>query len=351
MSITTAKTYLHGLRDLLMVGTLLAMPLAAATSRIYVLNNAGTTISVIDPSLNKVVQTIGGIEVPEAAHFSPDGSRIYVSNGSENFLDVLDRNSGKPLKRVPISGHANDLAVTPNGKRVLVCIADTPGALDIIDTASLEKVKSIPVKSRMHDVVVTEDGKYAVADSPEGKFAAFFDLTSEQLVGQMDFDQRVMPIVIENGPGGSARRLFVQLDQLNGFVVVDFAKRQETARIKLPDEPSGYFNAAVPSHGMGVAPDGKTFWITSRPANSVFVYSLPDLKLLGRVSLPELKLPGKSPIGAGPNWLTFTGDSKTVYIANRSLKSVTAIDVKTMKVVATIPVGEAPDRVSTLVLP
>src|SRR4051794_14656745 len=109
---------------------LLAMPLAAATSRIYVNNNAGTTISVIDPVTNKVVQTITGIEVPEAAHFSPDGSRVYITNGAENFLEVLDRKTGKRIKRVPISGHANDLAVTKDGKRVLICIAEIPGALD-----------------------------------------------------------------------------------------------------------------------------------------------------------------------------------------------------------------------------
>ena len=346
MTMTNARRmYLLGL------WILMAAPLAAATSQIYTLNNAGTTISVIDPATNKVVETIGGIEVPEGAHFSPDGSRIYVTNGADNFLDVLDRKTGKSIKRVPISGHANDLEVTPDGKRVLICIAENPGALDIVDTASLRKIKSIPMKSRMHDIVVTADGKYAVAGSPQGKFAAFFDLKTEQLAGVMDFDQGVMPLALENGPDGSGRRLFLQLNQLNGFAVVDFAKRQEVTRIKLPDEPGGFPSAGAPSHGMGVAPDGKTLWVTSRPANSVFVYSLPDLKLLGNVPLPVLNLPGKRPIGAGPNWVTFAGDSRTAYITNRWIRSVTAIDVRTMKQVAVIPVGESPDRISTLVLP
>ena len=336
---------------LVILWVLLAMPLAAATSRIYISNNAGTTISVIDPATNKVVQTIEGIEVPEGAQFSPDGSRVYVTNGADTFLDVFDRRTGKSIKRVPISGHANDLAVTPDGKRVLICIAEIPGALDIIDTTSLEKVKTIPMKSRLHDIVVTGDGKYAVAGSPAGQFAAFFDLKTEQLAGEMNFDQGVMPLAIENGPGGAGRRLFIQLNKTNGFAVVDFAKRQEVTRINLPDEPTGFWTGATPSHGMGVAPDGKTLWVTSRRANSVFVYSLPDLKLIGHVSLPVLSLPGKRPIGAGPNWVTFTADSRTVYIANRWIRSVTAIDVKTMKQVAVIPVGENPDRISTLVLP
>jgi YVTN family beta-propeller protein len=329
---------------------LLAMPLAAATSLIYVLNNAGTTISVIEPATNKIVQTIQGIEVPEGAQFSPDGSRIYVTNGADDFLDVLDRKTGKPIKRVPISGHANNLAVTPDGKRVLICIAELPGALDIIDTTSLERIKTIRMKSRLHNIVVTADGKYAVAGSTAGQFVAFFDLKTEQLAGEMNFDQGVLPLVLENGADGSGRRLFLQLNKTNGFVVVDFAKRQEVTRIKLPDEPKGFASGGIPGHGMEVAPDGKTLWVTSRWANAVFTYSLPDLKLLGHVPLPVLSLPGKSPIPAGANWVTFTADSSRVYIANRWLRSVTVIDAKTMKVVAVIPVGESPDRMSTLVL-
>lgn len=350
MKRTIKKLLFSRLSHLAFLWMLLAMPVTAATSLIYVLNNAGTTISVIDPATNKVVQTIGGIEVPEGAHFSPDGSRIYVTNGSDHFLDVLDRKTGKSIKRVPISGHPNDLEVTKDGKLVLVCIAEIPGALDIIDTTSLEKVKTIPMKSRLHDIVVTGDDKYAVAGSPQGQFAAFFDLQTKELVGEMNFDQGVMPLAIENGPNGSGRRLFLQLNQTNGFAVVDFAKRQEVTRIKLPDEPNKYAAGGAPSHGLGIAPDGKTLWVASRPANSIYVYSVADLKLLGRVSLPDLKLPGKAPIGAGPNWITFTHDSSKAYVTNRWIRSVTAIDAKTMKVVAVIPVGESPDRISTLVL-
>ena len=332
---------------------LLAMPLAAATSRIYVTNNAGTTISVIDPATNKVVETITGIEVPESVHSSPDGSRLYISNGSENFVDVLDRKTRKPIKRVPISGRANDLAITKDGKLVLVCIAEYPGALDIIDTTSLEKVKTIPMKNRMHDIDVTADGKYAVAGSPQGRFAAFFDLQSQQLVGEVDFDQNVQPLVIESGPDGSGRRIFLQLYDTNGFAVVDFATRQEVARIKFPDEPpNGFRSMGNDSHGIRIAPDGKTLWVNNNPANSVFVYSLPDLKLLARVLMPAVELPGKATVlGAAPHWITFTPDGKTVYISNRALRSVTVIDTKTMKVVAVIPVGEAPDRSSTVVFP
>jgi YVTN family beta-propeller protein len=83
----------------------------------------------------------------------------------------------------------------------------------------------------------------------------------------------------------------------------------------------------------------------------VFAYSLPDLKLLGHVSLPETAVPGKANRGGGPAWITFTPDSRTVYVSTCGTKSVSAIDVEAMKEVARIPVGELPDRISTLVLP
>src|SRR6202030_3832067 len=172
MSLTTPKRlwFLSGL------WILLAMPLAAGTALIYVTNRGGTTIDVIDSTTNKVVQTIGNIESPEVVRFSRDGSQLYIFSRAENFLIVMDRKSGKIVKKVPISGWANEAQTTRDGKRILVCIrntgttADDKGALDIIDTATLEMVKSIPVRRGLHDLAITADGKFAAAGSPGGQF-------------------------------------------------------------------------------------------------------------------------------------------------------------------------------------
>src|SRR5689334_22193085 len=103
------------------LGVLIAMPLAAiaaGTNLIYVSNNAGDTISVIDSATNKVVQTIEDMELTEAVVGSPYGSRIYVNKGSENALVVLDRKSASVIKKIPLSGYPNDIAITKDGKRV-----------------------------------------------------------------------------------------------------------------------------------------------------------------------------------------------------------------------------------------
>ena len=62
---------LRKLGHLSMPWVLLAMPLAAGTARVYITNHAGTTISVVDPATNRVVQEIKDIEVPESVGFSP----------------------------------------------------------------------------------------------------------------------------------------------------------------------------------------------------------------------------------------------------------------------------------------
>ena len=333
---------------------LAALPASANTVRVYITNSAGDSIHIVDPATNKVVQVIKGVEAAHGIGFAPDGTRVYVSNEADSTLDVIDRKTGKLVKKVPLSGHPNNIAVTRDGGRVVVGIANDPGALDVIDTAALKVAKSIPVNGRLHNVYVTPDNKYAVTGSIRTKVITVIDLKTEQIAWALALDEGIRPMTFEVGPDGSTRRIFAQLSKLNGFAVVDFATHKEVARIKLPDQPTGFGIAErrtdAPSHGMGVAPDGKTLWVTSIYANAVFAYSLPELKLLGHAALPELRLPGRAPIGAVPNWVTFTPDSKRLYISNAGARSVSVIDTQAIKAVATVPVGEVPKRINTLVM-
>jgi len=159
-------------------------------------------------------------------------------------------------------------------------------------------------------------------------------------------------MTIESNPDGSPKRIFAQLSDLNGFVVIDFAARKEVTRITLPKATQSFETDAAretsPSHGIGVAPDGKTLWVTSIPNNAVFVYSLADLKPIGEVALPVLQVAGREPMSSVPNWVTFTPDGRTVYVSNASMRAVTAIDTQTRTVKAIIPVGEVPKRINTL---
>jgi YVTN family beta-propeller protein len=326
----------------------------AGTARIYITNSAGDSIHVIDPATNKVVQVIKGIEAAHGINFAHDGSKVYVSNESTSTLDVFDAKSGKLIKKVELTAHPNNIAVSKDGSRIFVAIARDPGAVDVIDAATLTRVKSIPVQGRLHNIYVTPDGKYLIAGSIPKKLMSVIDLSTDKVDWAYQFDKGVRPMTIETNPDGSTKRIFVQLSDTDGFAVVDFAKREEVARIKLPDLHTGIEldggRAAAPSHGIGVSPDGKTLWVTSIPQNAAFAYSLADLSLVGQVAMPDLKLPGRAPGSAVANWVTFAPDGKTVYISNAGLRSVTAVDTQAMKVRAVIPVGEVPKRINTMVM-
>jgi YVTN family beta-propeller protein len=325
---------------------------SATAARIYITNSAGNTVDVIDSSTNQVVQVIHGIELPHGVTFSPDGKRVYISNESESIVDVVDRGSAKILKKIVLSGHPNNLTITKDGGRVLVGIREDPGSVDVIDTKSLERTKSISVDGSVHNIFVTPDGKYAVSGSIENKAATVIDLNTEKAVGEIKFDRSVRPMAFDTNPDGATRRIFVQLSGLNGFAVVDFASRKEVARILLPDQPGGFGTAeerlGTPSHGIGVAPDGKSLWVNSTVANAIFEYSLPDLQLVGYCALPVQQPANRAPLGAVPEWITFTPDSQRVYDSNSGARSVSVIDAKTLKLIDVVNVGEVPKRINTL---
>jgi len=340
----------------LTIAVALTAAATASSVRIIQTNSAGTTVHLIDPATNKVVGVINGIEVNHGATSAPDGSRLYVTNEADRTLDVVDARTLKVAKKIELTAHPNNVSISRDGRRVYVAIAAAPGAVDVIDTTTLTRAKSIPVNGAAHNTYVTPDGKYAVSGSVRHKFLNVVDLATEQTAWEIKFDGGVRPMTFDVNPDGSTRRIYAQLSNLDGFVVVDFAEKKEIQRILFPAEPRGYgvaegrIGAGVPSHGIGVAPDGKTLWVNSHRANAVFVYSTPDLAYVGYAALPDLKLPGRDPIGAIPDWLTFTPDSKLVYVGNSTFNSVVAIDVQTRKVVATIPVGQVPKRMNTLVM-
>jgi YVTN family beta-propeller protein len=338
---------------LLILGVAVTLPAASPTARIYVTNSAGDTVDVVDASTNKVVQVIKGIEVPHGVNFSPDGKWVYVTNESAQELEIIDQKSGTIANHVALSGHPNNIAVTKDGHYVLICIASAPGALDIVDPSAAKLVKTIPTKGGLHNVYITPDQKFAVAGSVPAKRMTVFDLQSQSIAWDMTFDGGVRPMTIEKNPDGSTSRIFVQLSNLHGFAVVDFAKRQEIARVKLPDGPYGKAEGrtGTPSHGIGIAPDGKTLWVNSILSNAVYEYSLPDLKLMGHSTLPEVTSQSGVHSGSVPEWITFTPDSRTVYVSNSADRSVSAIDAETLKQIARVRVGEVPKRINTLALP
>jgi len=320
----------------------LTLPLLSAAGQVRIIqtNSAGDRVMLIDPATNKVVGEIKDIEANHGAVAAPDGSRIYISNEAMSTLDVADVKTLKVIKRVPLSGHPNNISISHDGRRVYVGIVQAPGGVDVIDTASFQMVKTIPTKGSIHNTYVTPDGKYVVAGSIQGKTINVIDVKTEEPVWTLEMDLGIRPMTFSANPDGSTKWIFAQLSAFNGFAVVDFATHKEIKRVKNPDLPPGKSEipeGADPSHGMAVTPDQKVLVVCSRLNNALYTYSLPELNLTGTTFLG----------GMGAAWVTLTPDGKTAYVANAVTNNVSAVDVKTMKEIALIPVGFVPKRNST----
>src|SRR3982751_3231242 len=85
---------------------------AAAAVRIVQTNAAGDSVMLIDPATNKVVGEIKDIEVNHGAAAAPDGSRLYVTNEAESTLDVADLKTLKVVKKIALTNHPNNVAIS-----------------------------------------------------------------------------------------------------------------------------------------------------------------------------------------------------------------------------------------------
>jgi len=315
----------------------------ARVARIIQTNAAGDNIHVIDPATNTVVGVINDIEVPHGVTSAPDGTRLYFTNESRHTVDVVDGVTFAILARVPLSGRPNNLAVSKDGTRVYAGITQAPGAVDVIDTVALTRAKTIPVKGGIHNVYVTPDGKHVVAGSIPGRVITVIDQATETIAWELPMSAGIRPMEFEKAADGSTSRIFVQLSDYHGIAVVDFNARKEVRRIEMPEikgeEKHTTGLQAAPAHGLGVTPDGKVLFSTSKVYSTMYAYALPNLEPLGHVH-----------VGQHPEWVTFSPDGRYVYVAAAGDNSTTVVDVKSLKVVANIKVGQVPKRNGTALL-
>ena len=323
----------------------LVIPAAAAaqTVRIVQTNSAGDNVHVIDPITNTVVGEIQGIERAHGAAPSPDGKKLYVANESDDTVDIVDMQTLKVVKKVELIGRPNNIAITPDGRKVYTAIAESPGALQVLDTETEEMTAIISVHGGVHNTYVTPDGKYAIAGMIGGRNITVVDTETDFPVWTTYSDLGIRPMTFDTNEDGSTKHIYAQLSNFNGFGVLDFETRKWVNRIEYPEVPADERtpgHGGNTAHGIGVTPDNQYLVANSSLNSSVYVYSLPDLELVGGVR-----------VGHSPNWVTITPDSRYAYISVSGNNNVAAIDIANVELVAKIETGgQVPKRNATVIL-
>lgn len=98
--------------------------------------------------------------VPGDVGISPDGSRVYVTNGLAASLAVADTAAGSILANVKVGAEPLGVAVSPDGKRVYVTNFQS-GTLSVLDASSNTVLDTLNVGATPRAIAVTPDGRRA----------------------------------------------------------------------------------------------------------------------------------------------------------------------------------------------
>ena len=89
-------------------------------------------IGVFEVATNKVLKMLPAGSDPENFDVSPDGKEIYVSNEDEAAVSIIDIDAGKIVKTLKMGAQPEGVKVTPNGKLVWVTSEET-GTISVLD--------------------------------------------------------------------------------------------------------------------------------------------------------------------------------------------------------------------------
>ena len=198
-------------------------------------------------------------------------------------------------------------------------------------------IKRMPIGEWPHNAYTGQTTGRVYVTSFKGKKIHVFDPKKKhELVYEMEFPGEVRPMALS----WDETRAYVAQSGFHGFLVADLVERKVIERVELPALPEGtpvpYLNTYV--HGLTLSPDEKELWVTSCAGAAVYVYSVPELKLRGKVAT-----------GKFPHWFAWErrdDDSWLLWVSQMESNQVSAIDPVKREVVATIPTGPAPRRIA-----
>ncbi|KAB1902343.1 YncE family protein [Micromonospora sp. AMSO1212t] len=293
---------------------------------------------------------------------TPDGTALVVSRPS--FADVvsIDLATGALRWRFPVSGYrADHMAVSPDGTRVAVS-ASTSNTVHVLDIRTGAQLGSFGAGDKPHENVYTDGGtrlwnmsigevntdldapwldwtkgdrRITVADTSTYQVVKVIDMRDRlDAAGRRDLSDAVRPAVFT--PDGS--RLYFQVSFFNGVVEYDVATDRVTRVATLPKNPATSEDRTTwvndsRHHGLSMSPDGTRICV----AGTMDDYAT----VLDRATLREGPLVSASK----PYWATVSGDGRDCVISESGADQVTAINFATGQKVASVPVGDHPQRV------
>ncbi|MET8676745.1 YncE family protein [Streptomyces sp. NPDC004647] len=290
-------------------------------SRVYVPNTNSNTVSVIDPKTYKVVETIDvGIQ-PQHVVPSWDLKTLWVNNNRGHTLTPIDPATGKAGKPVKVHDPYN-LYFTPNG-RYAVVMASLDRELVFRDPHTMAVKKTVPVDCYgVNHADFSPDGRYFIVSCEFSGELLKVDTERMKVIGKQKLPfQGAMPQDVKISPDG--KTWYVADMMAHGTWVLN-GDRFTTPKLM----PTGRG-----THGLYISRDSKSMYISNRGEGTISVFDFPSGKLTKKWKLPQ---------GGSPDMGGVSADGKVLWLSGRYDSEVYAIDTRTGKQLARIPVGGGP---------
>jgi len=305
--------------------------------RVYSAEQFSNTVSVTDPFDNKLLGVIRlGDPLPanlsplyrgqllvHGLGFSPDHRTIAVVAIGSNAINFIDTatNSVKHVTYVGRSPH--EAFFTPDGKEVWVVVRGE-NYVAVLDGMTYEEKARIIVANGPSMTIFSPDGKYGYVCSAFTPETAVITVADHKIVGKVRQASPFCPNIAAT-PDGS--QVWFTLKDI-GKVQIFNAQPPFTLLKTLDTGPiTNHVNIVRNANGMFA-------YVTVGGLNEVQVYRTDDFSKVATI-----------PVGKLPHGIWPSGDGARVYVGLENEDQIAAIDTLANRVIATSPIGQAPQAV------
>src|SRR5215813_6616476 len=301
--------------------------------RVYTADQTSNTVSVIDPSENKLLGVIRlGDPVPGALSplykgqllvhglgYSPDSKTVAVVSVGSNSVTLIDTATNRVKGVVYVGRSPHEAFFTPNGRELWVTVRGE-NYVSVVDPARMKETGRIEVANGPGMTMFGPDSKYAFVCSSFTPELAVIEVPSHKIIKRLP---QVSPFSPNIAVTPENDEVWITLKDV-GKVQIYSAKPPFEQKTVLDTGPiTNHVNFANNRNG-------KFAYVTIGGGNEV--------KVFRRDKTPELVV--TIPVGELPHGIWPSGDGSRVYVALENGEHCVAIDTVTNKVIASIPIGQ-----------
>lgn len=148
--------------------------------RLFVSALGNDTVEVLDLASGKDIHSITGMQEPQGVFYAPESNRIFIANGGDGSVHILDGSSYQPLSIVQYSSDADDIRYDAVHKQVYVGYGS--GGLGVLDAMTGKELGTVRLRGHPEAFEVTDGGARIYVNVPTENVIAVADWNRRSVI-------------------------------------------------------------------------------------------------------------------------------------------------------------------------